>query len=102
MLDEDDQHEDINTDYYIARIEYLSKHDTIEAVKDYHALISRPYKVQSAILCCFQQYVRMKVALSWIALRLVDNISVQTNVNQTLVSLEMLQLRTPENGQQND
>ena len=45
MLDEDNQHADIHTDDYFARIEYLSIHDIIDAVKDYHAHISRPYKV---------------------------------------------------------
>ena len=59
-------------------------------------------RFQSVILGGFQQYVRMKVAISWFALRLVDNLSVQTNLYHSLVSLEMLDLRTPENGQQND
>ena len=84
MLNGEHRHADINTNNRFDRIEYLSKHDIIDAVRNLHAHILRLYKVPVSDTGGFQQYVLMKVAFSWLALRLVDNSSVQTNLSHTL------------------
>ena len=102
MLEEDNQHADINTDDYFARIEYLSKHDIIDAGQDYHAHISRPHNVSVSDTRRFSAICPNEGCSFMVHFAFGRQFKRPKSLNHALVSLEILKLRTPKNVQQQD